>query len=290
VGADYTAGGSTPISGAIGQGTGIVATQPAIGQVVGVVPTLAPIGQTVGQVAGALATPTQIPIGQVVGALATPTQITFAGSVGAVTGNQQGPQVGQYAIVTGAVNPLQMFTGPGTGFQLIARLEPGEVVMVLEGPMAATTGDWWRIQRDDGTTGWVSQGTGPNSTLRAANATSGGGSTGNTGSGNTGSGGGTASTTAGHLNPGDQAIVTVDGDGLRIRSGPGTQYTATGDLRTGTLLCIVDGPQTANGYQWYALGNIGSNQLVGWVAEGGNGEIWLEEHIDSNSPNETSCP
>jgi uncharacterized protein YraI len=57
--------------------------------------------------------------------------------------------------------------------------------------------------------------------------------------------------------------VEVDTDYLNLRSGPGTGSGVITVLRQGTTATITNGPTAANGYNWYQI-NTGANQ--GWVA------------------------
>lgn len=65
--------------------------------------------------------------------------------------------------------------------------------------------------------------------------------------------------------PGSQAVViTTDGDRLNVRSGAGRQFAAVGSLAPGTVVAVIDGPQTsADGIAWMKIQGGG---LIGWAS------------------------
>lgn len=63
---------------------------------------------------------------------------------------------------------------------------------------------------------------------------------------------------------GDQAVVTgTDGEGLRLRQGPGLNAALVGLLAEGTRVRVLDGPRAADGEQWY---QIHAGDWQGWAA------------------------
>lgn len=79
------------------------------------------------------------------------------------------------------------------------------------------------------------------------------------------------------------AIVTTAGDDLRVRSTPGVGADSkklTPLLKKGSRMLIVDGPVTADTYDWYEV--QADNGLFGWVAAGKGSEDWIE-------PTEPKC-
>ena len=60
-------------------------------------------------------------------------------------------------------------------------------------------------------------------------------------------------------------VAGTDGDGLRLRGGAGLSNPVQGTLREGTRVQVVEGPQAADGYQWYRV-TAGTNS--GWVPSG----------------------
>ena len=74
------------------------------------------------------------------------------------------------------------------------------------------------------------------------------------------------------------AVVTSDGDGLRVRSAPGTgpdSTMLTPLLPARTRMLVVSGPVQADGYDWYeVLSEL--EGLYGWVAAGKDGVDWVK--------------
>ena len=76
--------------------------------------------------------------------------------------------------------------------------------------------------------------------------------------------------------PGDALVVS--GMPLRGRSGPSTDNRVLGAIQPQTQLSVLDGPECANGYNWYRVRQQGS-EFEAWVAEGGNGVYWLSRIV-----------
>lgn len=88
-------------------------------------------------------------------------------------------------------------------------------------------------------------------------------------------------------------LVTTNVDNLTIRKGPGTSQASLGTLAKGTMSYVVDGPQQADGYDWYLISGLGlppesgcategdaTHPFVcpawfGWAAEGDGADRWL---------------
>ncbi len=72
------------------------------------------------------------------------------------------------------------------------------------------------------------------------------------------------------------AVVTTAGDALRVRSKPGVAADSkklSPLLKQGSRMLVVDGPVTADGYDWYEV--QADNDLFGWVAAGKGSEDWI---------------
>jgi uncharacterized protein YgiM (DUF1202 family) len=66
--------------------------------------------------------------------------------------------VGRQATVnTTEGDSLNIRSGPGTGFDVVARLSAGTRVTLLEGPRDAGGFTWWRIRISTGLEGWAVQ-------------------------------------------------------------------------------------------------------------------------------------
>lgn len=63
---------------------------------------------------------------------------------------------------------------------------------------------------------------------------------------------------------GNAVVITTEGDSLTVRSGPGRQFPAIGALAQGTVVVVLDGPQTSDdGISWM---QVQWNGLAGWCA------------------------
>lgn len=75
------------------------------------------------------------------------------------------------------------------------------------------------------------------------------------------------------------ALVTVEGDDLRVRSTPTVDDSSrmfTPLLPAGTRLLVVGGPVRADGMEWYRVQTDGELiNLFGWVSTGKDGETWV---------------
>jgi hypothetical protein len=97
----------------------------------------------------------------------------------------------------------------------------------------------------------------------------------------------TAPATGGGLTVGSLAVVTLQGDNLRVRTQPGTGGASKRlkpVLPAGTRVLVVSGPAQADGYDWYEIQTDGELiDLFGWVAAGAGGQPWL-------APANAHCP
>jgi len=84
---------------------------------------------------------------------------------------------------------------------------------------------------------------------------------------------------AGGLQAGGLAVVTLDGDNLRVRSAPGTGSDSRRlkpVLPAGTRMLVVRGPVEADGYDWWEIQTDSEVvDLFGWVAAGDSGTAWI---------------
>lgn len=163
-----------------------------------------------------------------VGALAAPIGVS---AVGEVESASFGFAPGQTAFV--ADGPLNVRSGPGTGYIVLEVLWTGEYVEIVSGPTSANGYQWYEVLVDySGTYGFVAG-------IFLAPVSGGGFSIGDT--------------------------VYVDSDVLNVRSGPGTGYSIIDVMTFGQNGLILDGPVFANGYTWYQLTYVGGT-VDGWVA------------------------
>lgn len=61
-------------------------------------------------------------------------------------------------------------------------------------------------------------------------------------------------------------ITGTEGDGLRIRSGPGTANTQKFYGHEGEIFEVKDGPVESDGYTWWYIIATNDNTRVGWAA------------------------
>jgi hypothetical protein len=83
-------------------------------------------------------TPTETPVPT---ATATPVPVVMSGGQVVVKGTE-----GQQ---------LRLRAGPALTQETLRIVEEGTILKVLEGPEAADGFQWWKVQTDDGVTGWV---------------------------------------------------------------------------------------------------------------------------------------
>ena len=146
---------------------------------------------------------------------------------GPVTANTQGK-------VTGAGNGLNVRSGPGSNYSKVASIANGTSVTILED---AGSG-WYKIDYGSGKTGYVSA-----SYIQVSGSTSGS-------SGSSGSSGGSSSGSSGASISGKTpAVVTGAGNGLNVRSGPGSNYEKIASIENGNSVTILE--NAGNG--WYKI-------------------------------------
>jgi uncharacterized protein YgiM (DUF1202 family) len=133
---------------------------------------------------------------------------------------------------------LNCRTGPGLNYAVDRIMESGEVMTVINGPVAAAGYHWFRLAMDSGDIAWaIGEGLAP---------------------------------TGGATDPGDDsafpkgAEVIVNTDLLNLRSGAGLSKSVIMTLPYGTWLIVSNGPMAADGYNWFEV-EIRNGDL-GWVA------------------------
>jgi hypothetical protein len=79
--------------------------------------------------------------------------------------------------------------------------------------------------------------------------------------------------------PDSLAVVTEEGDGLRVRTAPGLgpeSEALSPLLPAGTRLLVLGGPGSADGHDWYEVLTDGVRiKRYGWVAAGEGGVAWI---------------
>ncbi len=61
-------------------------------------------------------------------------------------------------------------------------------------------------------------------------------------------------------------IVNTDGEGLRLRQGPGVNYPLLLVGRDGEQFVVEEGPREADGYTWWYIVDPGDRNRFGWAA------------------------
>lgn len=164
---------------------------------------------------------------------------------------------GQATIRTTDGDALNIRSGPGTGFAIVVKAQPGTVVDLLEGPQVAEGYQWWRLRLPNGQEGWAVDSAENEVTLVP------------------GAGSFTPPQSTQSANPsissalavGDTAYVALGGgiDALRLRNQPSTAGSVIQLMPNNTPVTIIGGPTSADGFTWWQLRAPDGN--VGWAAE-----------------------
>ncbi len=60
-----------------------------------------------------------------------------------------------------------------------------------------------------------------------------------------------------------------------VREGPGTDQPIVGYIAAGHSMQVLSGPRCSDGYTWWKVQSTRNASVIGWSAEGGEGEYWL---------------
>ncbi|RMG70976.1 MAG: hypothetical protein D6711_16270 [Chloroflexi bacterium] len=80
---------------------------------------------------------------------------------------------------------------------------------------------------------------------------------------------------------GGMARVTLEGDGLNLRTSPSINAPAVTQLNALDILNVIGGPQTADGFVWW---QVSDGNVSGWAAGGDLSELWLEVYTGGTLP------
>lgn len=166
---------------------------------------------------------------------------------------------------------IRFRSGPGLDYVTVDVLEEGTELKVLEGPVEADGYVWWRLEMGDGTIGW-----GPEDWLRpltqspAVQATQGAATPALTSTlpkpTATRPPVPTSTVPASQLAAGQMVRISgTDGEGLRVRTGPGLDYVTLEIWEEGTELQVLEGPQVADGFVWWRLEM--ADGTIGWLPD-----------------------
>jgi uncharacterized protein YgiM (DUF1202 family) len=133
--------------------------------------------------------------------------------------------------------PLNVREDSDISADVIMQLETGETASVKSGPVSADDYDWYEVEIDRDTTGWVA---GEFLGLFDDSGDSG----------------------DADFEIGDGVRVAVDG--LNFRADPGLDADVIDTLDLDSLMLVEDGPVSADGYTWYQVFNFYYGE--GWVA------------------------
>ena len=138
---------------------------------------------------------------------------------------------------------LNLRAAPGLDFEIIDRLERGELVTLLEGPRKTDGYAWWRVRSDDGIIGWAVERVEEEQTLQLA------------------------------LLVGEQAIVTSGEESLNVREEAGTAGPITFQLVNSQQVTLLEMPQFVDGYRWWRIRTEDGQE--GWTVDRVEGERML---------------
>lgn len=68
-------------------------------------------------------------------------------------------RIGMIAVVAPTINRLNLRALPAVGTGVVAVLEPGDIMTVIDGPSCNRPYNWWRVELADGARGWIAEGT-----------------------------------------------------------------------------------------------------------------------------------
>jgi tetratricopeptide (TPR) repeat protein/uncharacterized protein YgiM (DUF1202 family) len=130
---------------------------------------------------------------------------------------------------------LNLRAQPGLSSDILAKLDKGTLVTLLEGPRKEDGLQWWRIRTPEGLEGWSVERVDEEQTLRMA------------------------------LIVGEDVIVTTDGERLNVRETPSTSGTRLFQIEDGTRATLLEGPVIANNFAWWRVRL--SDGRMGWVVD-----------------------
>lgn len=146
-----------------------------------------------------------------------------------------------------APNGLNMRQSPSSSSQLILQLGNGQRVVVQAGPQQADGYTWWQVEDQQNNIGWVAERDSETVWLSPQV--------------------GEPQTVNRPLQIGDRVRVTMEsGLQLTVRGLPGTDGPLITRVSTGAEFTVVNGPQAANGYNWYEI-RSDDGQTRGWAVD-----------------------
>lgn len=149
----------------------------------------------------------------------------------------------QATVYTTGGDRLNLRSGPGLNFDILAKLDKGILVTLVEGPRKADSYVWWRIRTETGTEGWSVERVEAEQTLQPA------------------------------LVVGGQAQVITGEALLNVRAGPGLSNVILAKLDNGAVVTLLEAPQEADGLRWWKVRT--EDGVEGWAVDSAEGERTL---------------
>ncbi len=168
-------------------------------------------------------------------------------------------QVGDMAqVFTTEGDTLNIRSGPATNFNIVDRVESGEMVTLLEGPVAADGLNWWRVRTPSEVEGWTVEQADNVRTLQPVSGSQ-----------------PIPTAPPDGIFLGGEAVVTVGpGGAANMRQDPSTATRVLLILSDRARVDIIGGPVQAEGYTWWQVQT--NNGTIGWMVEAVNGDTVLE--------------
>ncbi len=160
----------------------------------------------------------------------------------------------------GSSNALRTLPGRGLGSIVIGEIPGGSVFTVLAGPQCADGFYWWQINYN-GVPGWTAEGQGLTYWIEPYAVQ--------------------GCTMPTRLQAGRTGRVLPGlGNALRSQPGTGAGSVVIGQIGGGGMFRVIQGPQCADGYNWW---QVIYNGVTGWTAEGQAGTFWTEPLVCPSS-------
>ena len=154
--------------------------------------------------------------------------------------------------------PSRVRAKPSTSSKILGEIADGTQFLIKQGPKCADGYTWWQVQLQNGTKGWMAEGSKAVYFIEPVSASQ--------------------SSCKGmrtRISVGEQARAAfTDGSNMRIREKPGFSQDILDKVPEGTIIKVLDGPQCADGNNWWKIRT--AKGLDGWMTESQNGVYLLE--------------
>lgn len=182
-------------------------------------------------------------------------------------------QSGQDVILHLEGNVLLLHSEPDPDSGVLEALVSGIVVRIVDGPESINGTTWWRVRSPSQIEGWVPQEIEGATVLFPPDTVF------------------ATPTLVPSLTPlpsptpaglfvgGTATIHTTRGDTLNVRNGPGTNYQVLTELRNGSVVSIIGGPQQGGPYTWWKIRT--ASGIEGWAVESADRVQTLQSGVPS---------